>query len=127
MKVSHDEIARRFNCGESSVSKTATARKSIEEESREPRNASSKATRTGLFSVKDNPFDDEDLSDIDDGDESAQHERKDIVPPPAYAELSDFFGPSEKFAQSCGNAEVGHVLRKTRISILAVYASTKTR
>ena len=29
MKVSHDEIARRFNCRESTVSKIATAKKSI--------------------------------------------------------------------------------------------------
>ena len=65
--------------------------------------------------------------DIDDGDESAQHERKDIVLPPAYAGLSYFFGPVEKFAQSCGNAEAGHVLRKARMYILAAYASTKTR
>ena len=50
--------------------------------------------------------------DIDDGDESARYGRKDMLPPPAYAEPSDLFGPLETFlfSQSCRNVEAEHFL-----------------
>ena len=51
------------------------------------------------FDDVDNPSDNEELSDIDGGGESAQHEQKNILPPPAYGELSDFFGPREKITK----------------------------
>ena len=65
--------------------------------------------------------------DIDDGDESVRYGRKDILPPPAYAELSDLFGPLETFAQSCRSVETEHFLQKAIKPSLAAYASTKTR
>ena len=65
--------------------------------------------------------------DIDDGDESARYGRKDMLPPPAYAEPSDLFGPLETFSQSCRNVEAEHFLQKAIKPSLAAYASTKTR
>ena len=32
--------------------------------------------------------------------------------PPLYSDLSGFFGPLERLAQSAGNTEAGHFLRK---------------
>ena len=88
-----------------------------------------KATRTGLFPEVDSPPNDVELFDIDDGDERAHSMggRICMLPPLAYAELSDFFGPLERFAQSCGNADAGYFLRNIRMSFLAAYAPTKTR
>ena len=75
----------------------------------------------------DNPSDDEEPSDIDDGGKSAQHGWKNMLPSPAYTELSGFFYPPETFSQLCGNAEAEHFLRNVKMSFVSANAPTKTR
>ena len=50
-----------------------------------------------------------------------------LVAPPPYTELSGFFGPLEQLAQSAGNTEVGHFLRKAKMSFLAAHAAKPVR
>ena len=40
---------------------------------------------------------------------------RNLVAPPPYTELSGFFGPLEQLAQSAGNTEAGHFLRKAKM------------
>ena len=50
-----------------------------------------------------------------------------LVAPPPYTELSGFFGPLEQLAQSAGNTEAGHFLRKANMSFLAAHAAKPVR
>ena len=50
-----------------------------------------------------------------------------LVAPPLYTELSGFFGPLEQVAQSAGNTEAGHFLRKAKMSFLAAHAAKPVR
>ena len=42
---------------------------------------------------------------------------------PPYSDLSRVFGPLEQFAQSAGNTEAGHFLRKAEMSFLSAHAT----
>ena len=46
--------------------------------------------------------------------------------PPPYSDLSGFFGPLEQFAQSVGNTEAGHFLRKANIYVVPPSPRGKT-
>ena len=50
-----------------------------------------------------------------------------LVAPPPYTELSRFFGSLEQLAQSAGNTEAGHFLRKAKMSFLAAHAAKSVR
>ena len=50
-----------------------------------------------------------------------------LVAPPPYSELSGFFGPLEQLAQSAGNTDAGHFLRKAKMSFLTAYAAKPVR
>ena len=50
-----------------------------------------------------------------------------LMAPPPYPDLSEFFGSLEQFAQSTGNAEAGHFLRKAKMSFLSVHAAKPAR
>ena len=47
--------------------------------------------------------------------------------PPPYSDLSGFFDPLEQFAQSARNTEVGHFLRKAKMSFLSSHAAKSAR
>ena len=46
-----------------------------------------------------------------------------MMEPPPYSELSTFFGPLEKYAESCGLDEPRHHFRKAKMGFLAAYAA----
>ena len=50
-----------------------------------------------------------------------------LMAPPPYSDLSGFFGPLEQFAQSAGNTEAGHFLRKAKMSFLSAHAAKPAR
>ena len=50
-----------------------------------------------------------------------------LVAPPPYTELLGFFGPLEQLAQSAGNTEAGHFLRKAKMSFLAAHMAKPVR
>ena len=50
-----------------------------------------------------------------------------LMAPPPYSNLSGFFGPLEQFAQSAGNTEAGHFLRKAKMSFLSAHAAKPAR
>ena len=50
-----------------------------------------------------------------------------VPPPPPYSDMSGFLGPLEQFAQSGGNTEAGHFLRKAEMPFLSAYAAKPAR
>ena len=47
--------------------------------------------------------------------------------PPPYSDLLGFFDPLEQLAQSAGNTEAGHFLRKAKMSFLSAHAAKPAR
>ena len=72
------------------------------------------------------PDSDEEEEINDTGEIESAGGRKLVAPPP-YTELSGFFGPLEQLAQSAGNTEAGHFLRKAKMSFLAAHAVKPVR
>ncbi|CAB1113692.1 unnamed protein product [Ectocarpus sp. CCAP 1310/34] len=66
---------------------------------------------------------DENISDDDDELDSAKDSESagggGKKAPPSFAELADFFGPLEQYAESCGIGDAGHFLRKAKMAFLA--------
>ena len=73
----------------------------------------------------DSDFDEEEEHNNTEEVESAGGRR--LMAPPLYSDLSGFFGPLELFAQSAGNTEAGHFLRKAKMSFLSAYAAKPAR
>ena len=71
--------------------------------------------------TEDSDSDDEEEPNNTEEIESAGGKR--LMAPPPYSDLSGFFGPLEQFAQSAGNTEAGHFLRKAEMSFLAAHAA----
>ena len=46
-----------------------------------------------------------------------------LMAPPPYSDLSEFFDPLEQFAQSAGNTEAGHFVRKAKMSVFSAHAA----
>ena len=60
------------------------------------------------------------------GDAESAGGRKVEAPPP-YSDLSSCFGPLEQKAESAGNSEAAHFLRKAKMAFLAAHAAKPTR
>ena len=60
------------------------------------------------------------------GDAESGGGRKVEAPPP-YSDLSSCFGPLEQKAESAGNSEAVHFLRKAKMAFLAAHAAKPTR
>ena len=60
------------------------------------------------------------------GDAESGGGRKVEAPPP-YSDLSSCFGPLEQKAESAGNSEAAHFLRKAKMAFLAAHAAKPTR
>ena len=76
------------------------------------------------FSEEPDSDEKEELNDT--GENESAGGRKLVAPPP-YTELPVFFGPLEQLAQSAGNTEAGHFLRKAKMSFLAAHAPKPVR
>ena len=76
------------------------------------------------FSEEPDSNEEEELNDT--GEIESAGGRKLVAPPP-YTELSGLFGPLEQLAQSAGNTEAGHFLRKAKMSFLAAHAAKPVR
>ena len=76
--------------------------------------------------LSEEPDSDEEEELNDTGEIESAGGRKLVAPPP-YTELSGFFGPLEQLAQSAGNTEAGHFLRKAKMSFLAAHATKPVR
>lgn len=50
-----------------------------------------------------------------------------IAEPPSYGQVSSYFGPLERFAESCKNEEAAHYLQKAKMSFVKAYASKTAR
>ena len=50
-----------------------------------------------------------------------------LMAPPPYSNLYGVYGPLEQFAQSTGNTEAGHFLRKAKMSFLSAHAAKPAR
>lgn len=75
----------------------------------------------GTFTDDANPSDNE--LELD-GTEKVEGEGgRRLAPPPPFSELSSFFGPLEKYAESCGISGAGYYLRKAKMSFIAARSS----
>ena len=74
---------------------------------------------------------DENISDDDDELDSAKDSESAGVggkkAPPSFAELAEFFGPLEQYAESCGIGDAGHFLRKAKMAFLAAALARPAR
>ena len=79
----------------------------------------------GIVAEEIDPSDDEkELNES--GDAESGGGRKVEAPPP-YSDLSSCFGPLEQKAESAGNSEAAHFLRKAKMAFLAAHAAKPTR
>ena len=79
----------------------------------------------GIVAEEIDPSDDEkELNES--GDAESGGVRKVEAPPP-YSDLSSCFGPLEHKAESAGNSEAAHFLRKAKMAFLAAHAAKPTR
>ena len=69
------------------------------------------------------PDSDEEEEELNDTGEIESAGGRKLVAPPPYTELSGFYGPLEQLAQSAGNTEATHFLRKAKMSFLAAHAA----
>ena len=100
-KVARPEVARRFGCGITAIASVKREKAALEAAAAtNARSASSKSARGG--------------------------DRKVEAPPP-YSDLSSCFGPLEQKAESAGNSEAAHFLRKAKMAFLAAHAAKPTR
>ena len=115
-KVARPEVARRFGCGITaiaSVKRAADAKDALTER------------MAGIVAEEIDPSDDEkELNES--GDAESGGGRKVEAPPP-YSDLSSCFGPLEQKAESAGNSEAAHFLRKAKMAFLAAHAAKPTR
>ena len=115
-KVARPEVARRFGCGITaiaSVKRAADAKDALTER------------MAGIVAEEIDPSDDEkELNES--GDAESGGGRKVEAPPP-YSDLSSCFGPLEQKAESAGNNEAAHFLRKAKMAFLAAHAAKPTR
>lgn len=152
-KVARPEVARRFGCGITAIASVKREKAALEAAAAtNARSASSKSARGGDFpkvraccaealaaDAKDaltermagivaeeiDPSDDEkELNES--GDAESGGGRKVEAPPP-YSDLSSCFGPLEQKAESAGNSEAAHFLRKAKMAFLAAHAAKPTR
>ena len=79
----------------------------------------------GIVAEEIDPSDDEkELNES--GDAESGGGRKVEAPPP-YSDLSSCFGPLEQKAESAGNSEAAHFLRKAKMAFLAAHAAKPTQ
>ena len=71
--------------------------------------------------------DSEEEEELNDTGENESAGGRKLVASPPYTEPSGFFGPLEQLAQSAGNIEAGHFLRKAKMSFLAAHAAKPVR
>jgi hypothetical protein len=75
----------------------------------------------GTFADDANPSDDE-LELV--GTENVESEGgRRLAPPPPFSELSSFFGPLEKYAESCGISGAAYHLRKAKMDFIQAMSS----
>ena len=93
---------------------------------RSPSNSAKLTERmAGIVAEEIDPSDDEkELNES--GDAESGGGRKVEAPPP-YSDLSSCFGPLEQKAESAGNSEAAHFLRKAKMAFLAAHAAKPTR
>ena len=115
-KVARPEVARRFGCGITAIASVKREKAALE---------AAAATNARSASSKIDPSDDEkELNES--GDAESGGGRKVEAPPP-YSDLSSCFGPLEQKAESAGNSEAAHFLRKAKMAFLAAHAAKPTR
>ena len=111
-KVARPEVARRFGCGITAIASVKREKAALEAAAAtNARSASSKSARGGDFPK---------------GDAESGGGRKVAAPPP-YSDLSSCFGPLEQKAESAGNSEAAHFLRKAKMAFLVAHAAKPTR
>ncbi|CAN0079879.1 unnamed protein product, partial [Pylaiella littoralis] len=141
-KVSRTEIMRRFNCGRSTVGDIRKDKATLQEnaastswsETSKSRKGGDfpkvdslvmtmieDARKDGTFADDANPSDDE-LELV--GTENVESEGgRRLAPPPPFSELSSFFGPLEKYAESCGISGAAYHLRKAKMDFIQAMSS----
>ena len=111
-KVARPEVARRFGCGITAIASVKREKAALEAAAAtNARSASSKSARGGDFPK---------------GDAESGGGRK-VEAPPLYSDLSSCFGPLEQKAESAGNSEAAHFLRKAKMAFLVAHAAKPTR
>ena len=130
-KVARPEVARRFGCGITAIASVKREKAALEdqEDIAEALAADAKDALTermaGIVAEEIDPSDDEKELNKS-GDAESGGGRKVEAPPP-YSDLSSCLGPLEQKAESAGNSEAAHFLRKAKMAFLAAHAAKPTR
>ena len=120
-KVARPEVARRFGCGITAIASVKREKAALAADAKDALTE----RMAGIVAEEIDPSDDEkELNES--GDAESGGGRKVEAPPP-YSDLSSCFGPLEQKAESAGNSEAAHFLRKAKMAFLAAYAAKPTR
>ena len=152
-KVARPEVARRFGCGITAIASVKREKAALEAAAAtNARSASSKSARggatledqediaealaadakdaltermAGIVAEEIDPSDDE--KELNESGDAENGGGRKVEAPPPYSDLSSCFGPLEQKAESAGNSEAAHFLRKAKMAFLAAHAAKPTR